>query len=75
MRQGRLGRPCNVIIALLNLFMRCAWALNYFTPSLFGGDPDQLVLFLQLVEVARRAMWNVLRVEWQCTQGVRESNK
>ncbi|GMH87333.1 hypothetical protein TrVE_jg12447 [Triparma verrucosa] len=68
LRQGlRLGSTGTWICVIANFSMRCAWVLRYFQTSLFKSW-DQYVLAAQFIEVFRRAVWNVLRVENQLLQ-------
>jgi len=52
------------LAAVVNLLLRFSWAANRV--SFFSHlHASHLVLMVELAEVFRRAMWNVLRVEWE----------
>ena len=53
-----------VFACAINLVIRFAWAANR-VPSLAAIHASHLVLMVELAEVARRAMWNLFRVEWE----------
>ena len=53
-----------LVVSITNLVLRFAWAANQFEP--FASlDPSTLVLILELVEVLRRSVWNMYRIEWE----------
>lgn len=49
---------------IINLLLRFSWAANRI-PSLSHLHASHLILLVELGEVMRRAMWNVLRIEWE----------
>mmetsp|Transcript_83846 Transcript_83846/g.166374 ORF Transcript_83846/g.166374 Transcript_83846/m.166374 type:complete len:413 (+) Transcript_83846:71-1309(+) len=61
---------------VFNLVGRTLWSLRWSSQaSLFMGG-FFLSSFQQSAEVARRCLWNILRVEWQCIQkGVHRIDK
>ncbi|GMI40897.1 hypothetical protein TrCOL_g4351 [Triparma columacea] len=62
-RQGiRFGNKATTLAIIVNLSLRCAWALRFSALSL---TEDQFILLAQFLEVFRRALWNVFRIEWQ----------
>jgi hypothetical protein len=72
LRAGLLARPPVVGRGVYywavgaNAVMRCAWALSISPGALGIALPrDVLALVLAAVELARRAQWNVLRLEWE----------
>jgi len=65
MREPLLITPSKVAYVLLCLFdllLRFVWAL-----SIFGGVPSRGVgmLFFECVEITRRTVWAVFRIEWE----------
>ena len=64
-RQRILYHPIIYILAsAINLFLRFSWK----APSLpfFGKlHTANLIILLQISEVLRRSMWNMLRIEWE----------
>mmetsp|Transcript_18328 Transcript_18328/g.42227 ORF Transcript_18328/g.42227 Transcript_18328/m.42227 type:complete len:574 (+) Transcript_18328:198-1919(+) len=59
----RFGLLMTVLIVVGDSFLRFSWVLK-FVPRLFPSD-DAFVLCTQFLEVFRRAIWNLLRVEWE----------
>lgn len=69
----RFGLTLTVIIVVADSFLRFGWVLK-FVPRLFPSH-DAFVLCTQFLEVFRRAMWNLLRVEWEHTKQQRKLNQ
>ncbi|GMH59751.1 hypothetical protein TrRE_jg886 [Triparma retinervis] len=62
-RQGiRFGSNATALAILVNFSLRCAWMLRFSTLSL---TEDEFILLAQFLEVFRRALWNLFRIEWQ----------
>jgi EXS family len=59
----RFGITASASIALADTVLRFSWLLR-FRMSLFPSK-DHFVLATQLLEAFRRAIWNLLRVEWE----------
>lgn len=56
--------PVYAIAVVLNLLLRFSWAItriHYFS----SFHSSLIVLIIEVGEVCRRSMWNVLRVEWE----------
>ena len=53
-----------VIACFVNLVLRFSWAANR-VPYFAAFHASHLVLMVELAEVARRAMWNFFRIEWE----------
>ena len=53
-----------LLVSSTNLVLRFAWAANKFE-AFAGLDASTLVLALELVEVFRRSVWNMYRIEWE----------
>lgn len=61
----RFGFTASVAILIVNFVLRFAWLLRFWDTELFPSV-DEFVLCSQFLEVFRRALWNLLRVEWEC---------
>ncbi len=59
----RFGLTLTVLIVCADSVLRFSWLLK-FVPKLFPSH-DAFVLCTQFLEVFRRAIWNLLRVEWE----------
>lgn len=59
----RFGLLASTGILVGDAFLRFAWTLR-FHQTMFPTK-DHFVLFTQFLEVFRRAIWNLLRVEWE----------
>lgn len=59
----RFGVGISVLILVTDIILRFSWTLRFYV-KLFPSD-DAFVLFTQFLEVFRRALWNLLRVEWE----------
>ncbi len=54
------------VIIVLNLLLRISWVLNLSTEVVnlsFGGKAYIYVMVLSYVEIMRRGIWNLLKVE------------
>ena len=60
----RFGLKLSLSILLINFILRFAWLLRFRESDLFNSV-DEFVLCSQFLEVVRRALWNLLRVEWE----------
>eukprot|EP00536_Pseudo-nitzschia_multiseries_P016671 jgi/Psemu1/263801/estExt_Genewise1Plus.C_11930007 len=70
----RYGLTLTALIVTADSFLRFSWMLK-FVPKLFPSN-DAFVLCTQFLEVFRRAIWNLLRVEWEHikqTKGAQQS--
>lgn len=59
----RYGVQFSVMILLVDTLLRFSWVLRFFH-NLFPSN-DSFVLLSQFLEVFRRALWNLLRIEWE----------
>ena len=63
LRQGiRFGNNATILAISVNLFLRCSWMLRFSNLSL---TEDQFIFLSQFLEVFRRSLWNLFRIEWQ----------
>mmetsp|Transcript_8950 Transcript_8950/g.13051 ORF Transcript_8950/g.13051 Transcript_8950/m.13051 type:complete len:523 (+) Transcript_8950:102-1670(+) len=60
----RFGLLSSVSILAADLILRFSWLLRYHEGVLFP-NADAYVLCTQFLEAFRRAIWNLLRVEWE----------
>lgn len=60
----RFGALLSSIILISDGIFRFGWILRFYSDSIFP-DVDSYILFSELLEVFRRAIWNLLRVEWE----------
>lgn len=52
------------VAVCIDLVLRFTWAINrvtYFSTM----HPSQIVLIIEVFEVFRRSMWNMIRIEWE----------
>lgn len=68
----RYGLTLTALIVVADSFLRFSWTLKYLDLVLllpnnhsFFPSNDAFVLCTQFLEVFRRAIWNLLRVEWE----------
>ena len=59
----RFGVGISVLILFVDIVLRFSWLLRFYH-QLFPSI-DAFVLCTQFLEVFRRALWNLLRVEWE----------
>lgn len=59
----RFGVLMSTAILLADSVLRFGWTLRFF--EVIFPSKDHFVLFTQFLEVFRRAIWNLLRVEWE----------
>jgi len=59
----RFGVGMSALIVLADCILRFSWTLRFYTKLFPSGD--SFVLCTQFLEVFRRALWNLLRVEWE----------
>ena len=53
-----------VVLLIINFILRFSWKANRIS-WLRALHSSHLVLVLEVAEVCRRALWNVVRVEWE----------
>ncbi len=53
-----------LLASIINLTLRFSWYANRL-PQLKAFHSSQLVLMVEAAEVGRRAMWNMIRIEWE----------
>lgn len=60
----RFGAVTSVCILLVDTILRYSWLLRFYEHNLFPST-DVYILSTQFLEAVRRALWNLLRVEWE----------
>ena len=60
----RFGLTMSALIVLSDAVLRFSWLLRFVSSHLFVSH-DAFVLCTQFLEVFRRSIWNLLRVEWE----------
>lgn len=60
----RFGLTMSALIVLADSILRFSWLLRFVSSYLFVSH-DAFVLCTQFLEVFRRSIWNLLRVEWE----------
>lgn len=60
----RYGFLSSLTILLTDVILRFSWALRFFEKDFFSSN-DSFILCTQFLEVFRRGIWNLLRVEWE----------
>lgn len=59
----RYGISTSVVILTIDIVLRFSWTLRFWH-QLFPSN-DAFVLISEFLEVVRRALWNLLRIEWE----------
>lgn len=60
----RFGAALTLVVVILDTFLRFSWTLRFYEHSLFSSK-DAYILCTEFLEVFRRSVWNLLRVEWE----------
>ena len=60
----RFGASTSIAILFVDMILRYSWVLRFWENELFP-NPDIYILCTQFLEAIRRALWNLLRVEWE----------
>jgi hypothetical protein len=61
----RFGLTLSSLIVVADSLLRFSWTLKLVGGGKLFASNDAFVLCTQFLEVFRRAMWNLLRVEWE----------
>ncbi|GFH46290.1 hypothetical protein CTEN210_02764 [Chaetoceros tenuissimus] len=70
----RFGTPLTVVVVLIDICLRYAWTLRFVEHAIFPSN-DAYILCTEFLEVFRRAVWNLLRVEWEHIKQSRAAKK
>ena len=60
----RFGAVTSIAILVVDTILRYSWLLRFYEHNLFPSN-DEYILCTQFLEAVRRALWNLLRVEWE----------
>lgn len=60
----RFGVPLSLVILVIDIILRYSWTLRFYEARLFASN-DAYILCTEFLEVFRRSVWNLLRVEWE----------
>ena len=70
----RFGTSLTLMIVLLDTFLRFSWTLRFKESAIFPSN-GAYILCTEFLEVFRRAVWNLLRVEWEHIKQTRNAKK
>ena len=70
----RFGTSLTLLVVFLDTFLRFSWTLRFFESAIFPSN-DSYILCTEFLEVFRRAVWNLLRVEWEHIKQTRNAKK
>ena len=70
----RFGTWMTLSIVLLDTCLRFSWTLRFHVHAIFPTN-DAYILWTEFMEVFRRAVWNLLRVEWEHIKQTRNAKK
>merc|ERR1719162_390126 len=60
----RFGTSLSILVLVLDTFLRFSWTLRFCESYIFSSN-GAYILCTEFLEVFRRAVWNLLRVEWE----------
>lgn len=60
----RFGAALTLFVVIIDVCLRFSWTLRFVEHAIFPSN-DAYILCTQFLEVFRRALWNLLRVEWE----------
>ena len=66
----RFGGSMSLVILVIDIILRFSWTLRFYESKLFTSN-DAYILCTEFLEVFRRALWNLLRVEWEYIKQMR----
>lgn len=70
----RFGAALTLAVVSLDICLRYSWCLRFYEHILFPST-DAYILCTEFLEVFRRAVWNLLRVEWEHIKQSRNAKK
>lgn len=70
----RFGTALTLAVVSIDVCLRYSWTLRFVERAIFP-DNDAYVLCTEFLEVFRRAVWNLLRVEWEHIKQTRKNAK
>jgi len=69
----RFGGFLSTLILLADGIFRLGWVLRFYEYFLFANH-DSYILYTEVLEVFRRSIWNLLRVEWENIKQMKARN-
>lgn len=69
----RFGAALTLVVVILDTFLRFSWTLRFYENILFSSK-DAYILCTEFLEVFRRSVWNLLRVEWELIKQSQDAN-
>jgi len=70
----RFGAPISILVIFFDILLRYSWMLRFVKDRLFLNNNDGYILCIQFLEIFRRAIWNLLRVEWENIKQTKTNN-
>ncbi len=70
----RFGTALTLVILGIDIILRYSWTLRFVEHAIFPSN-DAYILCTEFLEVFRRAVWNLLRVEWEHIKQTRASKR
>jgi hypothetical protein len=70
----RFGTSLTVMIVVIDIILRYSWTLRFVEHAIFPSN-DAYILCTEFLEVFRRAVWNLLRVEWEHIKQTRSAKR
>jgi hypothetical protein len=70
----RFGTALTLFVVVIDVCLRFSWTLRFVERVIFPSN-DAYILCTQFLEVFRRALWNLLRVEWEHIKQLNASKK
>eukprot|EP00588_Corethron_pennatum_P000288 CAMPEP_0194300912 /NCGR_PEP_ID=MMETSP0169-20130528/61520_1 /TAXON_ID=218684 /ORGANISM="Corethron pennatum, Strain L29A3" /LENGTH=460 /DNA_ID=CAMNT_0039051135 /DNA_START=5 /DNA_END=1391 /DNA_ORIENTATION=- len=67
----RFGAVASLAILVADAFLRGSWMLRFYDKYMFS-NVDTYVLTTQFLEIFRRAIWNLLRVDWEMVKQIKK---
>ena len=70
----RFGTALTLVVVMIDVCLRYSWTLRFIEHAIFPSN-DAYILCTEFLEVFRRAVWNLLRVEWEHIKQTRSVKK
>jgi len=70
----RFGTALTLVVVSIDVCLRYSWTLRFVEHAIFPSN-DAYILCTEFLEVFRRAVWNLLRVEWEHIKQTRNAKK
>lgn len=70
----RFGTALTLVVVSIDVCLRYSWTLRFVESAIFPNN-DAYILCTEFLEIFRRAVWNLLRVEWEHIKQTRKNVK